>query len=296
MFLIPTGVRSFQHVDYAGLVTNVAGVVESEKITVLIEGEFLRVSQSVMDYLEVGAIRVTAEDRSTARGREVFTIFGGHVVATVTNTPVKLSVWSTNNAMHVVPHHAGPHSKPSEQLFAGVRHSVIILILKLPKVGDTGEIKGPVNGKSRKGHAVENVVHAFGIYGALVGNPVSVHILQSGDALGNRGEKIWFKLLVRKKLFAAILNGLEAEISRRQCAFAPNVEDSSAVQSIRFDGEEATLLINLEACGMLHQRPGRNLVSLKLRISEFASEGLFLAKLLGKSGTLGKQQDGRECQ
>ncbi len=193
-------------------------------------------------------------------------------------------------------HHACPHSKSGEHLFAGVRHSIIILILKLPKVGDTGEIKGPVNGKSRKGHTVENVVHTLGIFGALVGNPVSVHILQSGDALGDRGEKIWFKLLVRKKLFAAILNRLEAEISGRQCTFAPDVEDSSAVQSIRFDGEEATFFINLEARGMLHQRPGCDLVSLKLRISEFAPEGLFLAKLLRKSGALGKQQDGRECQ
>ena len=132
VFLIPTGVRSFQRVDNTGLVTNVAGIVESEKVAVLIEGKLLRVSQSVVDYLEVGAIRIAAEDRSAARGREVFTIFGGNVIATITNTPVELSVWSTNNAMHVVSHHTCPHSKSGEHLFAGVRHSIIILILKLP--------------------------------------------------------------------------------------------------------------------------------------------------------------------
>ena len=131
--------------------------------------------------------------------------------------------------MQVMPHHAGAHSKSCEHLFTLVCHAIVIGILELPEVGNAGQVECSIDRECREGDSVENIVHALGILGPLVGNPVTIEIFNAGNSLGNIGKESRLELFIRCKLLAPVPDGLKAEVSRGQCPFTPDVENPAAV-------------------------------------------------------------------
>ncbi len=178
---VPARVSSLQGVDHAGDVADVAGIIKSEQVAVVVEGELLRVAQAITVNFEVGSVVVTAENRTAPGAGESFAFLGGEMVTAVPNGEIEPAVGSANDAVQVVPDKRNPNTESVSDGLVRISYAIIIFVLHFPQAGNAGEIDRAVIRQQRKADAVEFAFEVIREQGAMISSAIAVFIFQSND-------------------------------------------------------------------------------------------------------------------
>src|SRR5258708_4191071 len=90
----PAAVAAFDNVHQPGLVAGIAVVVACEQVAIFIKRQLLRISQASRVNLQVGTVRLAAENRSRIGKSKGFTFSRFHVEATVADAEIEPAVRS----------------------------------------------------------------------------------------------------------------------------------------------------------------------------------------------------------
>ena len=153
----------------------------------MVEGEFLRVAQSCMNHLKIGAIGVKAEYGTLIGVGEFETFPRRDIHGTISDGSVESPVRAKGETVEIVSGEGNPDTESGEELFTLVRDSVIIGITKRPDVRNTGEIDLSFQSVDPGCRAIEHVIEPFSINAALVGLSVAIGIGEETDLLGLSG-------------------------------------------------------------------------------------------------------------
>src|SRR5690606_19792047 len=109
--VVPTGFPALDNVDESAGIPGIGVVVTGEEIPIGIEGEFLGVAQASVELLEIGAVRIAAENTAGVGPMVVTAFLGGEGIAAVTDGPVELAVGAPGESVHVVARDAHAHTE-----------------------------------------------------------------------------------------------------------------------------------------------------------------------------------------
>src|SRR5206468_1289392 len=132
----PANVAAFNHVNPAGLVATVRIVVAGKQVSVWIENEVLRVAQAEREHLEVGTVRIAAENAACVRFADLPAIGQLHVRAAVADAEINLSVRTEMHAVRIVADETNPHAKSVMQRLAEISDAIAVGVAQQPEIRD----------------------------------------------------------------------------------------------------------------------------------------------------------------
>ncbi len=261
---VPTGVGVFQNVDNAGLVANVSGIVESEEIAMVVEGQFLRVAQAHGMDFQPGTIRLATKDRSPARSLVHLAGSIRDVIAAVTDGKVQPAIEASYDAVEVMTDEGDPHPIAFGDRNVIVGHAVVVLVGHFPDRGDTGEIDGVGFCEDGKPYAVQWLVEMVGKQTALVGRPVAIGILQTDESIGHLGIPLGILVLGTRTMagdmlviqFLTVLHRDRPEISPRHLLGSTQIGHTEP-KTVGFRHEETTARVDAQAGRVFNVRVSR---------------------------------------
>src|SRR5690606_20841396 len=184
----PAGIAAFDDMDEALEVAVVAVVVAGEQVAVFVEGEFLRVAQTVGDEFEFGAVGIAAEDRAFIEQFDVGAVAGGGVGGAIADGEIQFAVGAEDEAVQIVAGITKTDTEAADQFVAGGCDGAVVGGIELPDAGNIGEPDLALTREHAGGDAVELGVKTVGKHAAGVGHAVAVGVLHETHDFGFDGE------------------------------------------------------------------------------------------------------------
>src|SRR5258706_13124081 len=178
----PSTVATFHNVDPARRIAAVGIVVAREKISVLVEREFLRIAQAARENLQVRTIRVAAKDRAhLGFFDDIRAVL--YVEAAITDTEIKPAVRTKAQAVQIMSEKAGADAVTALQGFFHISSSGACGVLKQVEVGNACVPNLAAAGQKSRADAIVEVVEAVRKDGGLIGFAVAIAIDQQANAI-----------------------------------------------------------------------------------------------------------------
>ena len=98
----PAAIAAFDEMNPSGAIATIGIVVSGEKISEIVEGEFLRIAEAAGEDFEVCAVRFTAQDDAFIGVIENATFFVGDIQSAIANGKIKTAVGSHDEAVEIV--------------------------------------------------------------------------------------------------------------------------------------------------------------------------------------------------
>ena len=172
----PAGVAPLDDVDPAGLVTAVGIIIACEEISIIVERQFLRITQAVGEFLEFSTVQVATKDGSRIRAEQVFAFFGGHVISAVADTEVEASVGAEHQAMQVVTAKGDANAVTAAQFFPQCCFAFVGGVAQFPDVRDAGVIDITAPGQHTRAGSVFDIIESIGKDTRMVGSAVAIAV------------------------------------------------------------------------------------------------------------------------
>ena len=158
VFHFPTRVGAFDDVDNAGLVALVGVIIHGDTVTKIVEGDFLRITETEVHDLEIRSIGLKAEDGAAITRVVLLAFLCDDVETTVANGAPHATVIADGEAVHVVPRKGNTHAKAVLEDLALAFVTILLRILQHPDAWDTGKVDVIVPRHHPGTRAVEDVI------------------------------------------------------------------------------------------------------------------------------------------
>ena len=257
---MPTRIATFHGVHDARDIAEITGIIEGHQIAEFIEGEFLRITQAMEKYFHLTAIGFAAENRASVRCLETHAFFADHVEAAIADAPIQSAIRTTNDAVHVVAHHAEADAESGEQLLAHLRLFVAIAVFEVPQVGNAGQKNFIIIGQRTEREAIFGIAEAVDdIVVTLIRNPIALGGFQQDDPVTD-ARVLVFGFIGQQHL-PTIVDGLQGEVFQSELPRTTNIDNRSIAQTRAFDYVETALFIDGETGRVVHQWFGGDLIA-----------------------------------
>ena len=187
----PTGIRPLHDVDDARLVALVGVIVHGDTVAEVVKRDLLRVAQTEVHDLEIGAVGLKAEDRAAIAGVVLLTFLRGEIEAAVTDRPPDATVVADGKAVHVVAGKRNAYAEAVLQDLALPFDAVLLGILQHPDARDAGEIDVVVPRHHAGPGAIQHIVELLVEHPGLGENAVGLLVGEEADLLGLGRHPLW---------------------------------------------------------------------------------------------------------
>ena len=133
---VPTAVAAGDDVDQSRVIALVAVIVVGEHVSVLVNRQFLRVSEPRVNSFQLRPIRIAAIDRASSGIGNRVAFLGHDVSTTIADGKVQLAVDSPNETVEVVAIEGGVDAKAGQERPLAFSHAVAVLIFQQPEAGN----------------------------------------------------------------------------------------------------------------------------------------------------------------
>ena len=171
----PAAVSALDDLHESGLVAGVAVVVAGEQVAEVVEGEFLRVAQALVNHFQAAAVGLAPQHRAAVGDHDPVGA-DRDVEAAVTDGKIDPAVGAFAEAVHVVAEEGELHAEALVQRRPLVGPAVVVRVAEPPEVRDAGVVDGAVADEDAGADAVEDVVEAVGEDGRRLEAAVAVGI------------------------------------------------------------------------------------------------------------------------
>jgi hypothetical protein len=290
---VPTAVAALNEVHPAGAIAAVGIVVAGEKISEVIEGEFLRIAQAAREHFEICAVGFAAEDCAFVGIEENAALFVGHVEAAIADGKVEATVGAHDEAVHVVAEERNVHAVAGAERLAFVRFAVVVGVFELPEVRDASEEHLSIAHEHAGGNAVRNAIEIGREDGGGLGFAVAVFILHEAEDFGFFGELDDVRPELLHEHLGAFGDAAEGEVIVEPIEMAADIKDAFVItesgtdsgMAMRFRHVEVAEVIDSEGDGVLQERFGGEEFGFETgREAELVDDFDWIADGLGSGG------------
>ena len=252
---VPTRFAAFYQVHKPRLITTIRVVVPGKEIAVVVEGQLLRISQTMMEDFETRSIEFTTE-RRTGVGRDMLIAFTiKQVVSPVTNGPIQPAVRSEYQTVHVMTTQSRSNAKAGLHDFAFFGNTIAVEITQPPEVWDIGDPDITPNIQNAGHGSFKRFIESRSKFSSALKSAVTVDINQARKSvvpprvIRHAAVALTRPFLVHGQ---TILKRLEFEVVH-QPPRGRTVVFNALLLASRFAHQECSLVINGERNRITHQ-------------------------------------------